>query len=63
MVRIFRVLLENPVLRYVDDLFFAERAACVEHCRDCVARLVRAFLGPDAMAGKTLCNGLPLEIL
>ena len=63
LVRIARFILKIPLLRYVDDLFSAERPDCIEQCRDCVVRLVRALLGPTSVSDKKVCSGLPLEVL
>ena len=63
LVRICRVILKIPLLRYVDDLFSAERNECIVHCRECVVRLVKAILGPESVSAKKVCSGLPLEIL
>ena len=63
IVRIARVLLKIPLLRWTDDLFTAERQACIEHCRDCVVRLVKALLGPSSVAPHKVMSGLPLEVL
>jgi len=63
IVSIARVILKIPLLRYVDDMFAAEREACVAHCRDCVVRLVRALLGPSSVSAKKVSSGLPLEVL
>ena len=63
IAKIARVILKIPLLRYVDDMFSAERPACVEHCRDCVVRLIRALMGPSSVSAKKFCSGLPLEVL
>jgi len=51
------------LFRYVDDLFAPERAECMEHAMQCVARLVRAVLGRDAIENRKLDCGLSLVIL
>ena len=63
ITKIARVLLKIPLLRYMDDMFSAERQGCVEHCRDCIVRLVRALLGPGSVSAKKVCSGLPLDVL
>ena len=63
IVCICRVVLKIPVLRYVDDLFSAERPECVVHARDCIVRLIRALLGADSVSEDKVSSGLPLEIL
>ena len=63
ITKIARVILKIPLLRYVDDMFSAERAECVVHCRDCVVRLVKALLGAGSVSAKKVCSGLPLEVL
>ena len=63
LVRIARVILKIPLLRYVDDLFTAERSQCVEHCMSCVVRLVRVLLGPTSVSEKKVSCGMPLEVL
>ena len=63
IVCIARVLLKIPLLRWTDDLFTAERPACIVHCRDCVVRLVKALLGPGSVAPHKVMSGLPLEVL
>ena len=62
LVWIARVVLRIPLLRYVDDLHTAERSECIEHCKMCVVRLVRALLGEGSIAQK-YSSGLPLEVL
>ena len=52
-----------PVFRYVDDYFSLEKEATARHAMQCFVRLVRATLGPDALAErKTECKR-PLEVL
>jgi len=79
-----RRLLKIPVLRYVDDLFGADRRQCADGALDALARprvhtalrrvaptcphvppfrLVRACLGPAAIAERKLEIGMPLVIL
>ena len=64
MLRSFaRRILKIPVLRYVDDYFGADRLECVDVALDALARLVRACLGPTAIAKHKLEVGNPLVIL
>ena len=61
MLRSFaRRILKIPVLRYVDDCFGADRLECVDVALGALARLVRACLGPTAIAKHKLevGNGL-----
>ena len=58
-----RTLLMLPVLRYVDDFFAADRPDCLKVGLDCLARLIRLILGPDAVAPHKLECGEALEIL
>jgi len=58
-----RRLLFIPMLRFVDDLFGAERAACAEHALECIVRLVRCILGPSAIAADKVAAGMPLVVL
>lgn len=58
-----RKLLHIAVFEYVDDYFAAERAETVEHAMLCFARLVRAMLGPDAIAPGKLEFGRSLSVL
>ena len=61
---IARKFLKLALLRYVDDMFAAERKECVEHAMHCYARLVRLLLGSTAIAQKKLVFGLEgLDIL
>ena len=60
---IARRLLFIPLLRYVDDVFSVDRPQCVEHSLECIARLVRAILGPDALKEKKMEFGSPLVVL
>ena len=57
---ILRRLFCFPVLRYVDDLFSVDRPESVAHSLECLARLVRAIMGPDAMKPKKMSFGVPL---
>ena len=57
-----RVLLLT-LLRYVDDFFAIDRAACAEHAMGCFARVVRALLGPNAVADRKMSFGNPLPRL
>ena len=63
LCHLVRWLLFVPLLRYVDDKFAPERRGCAEHAMCCVARLVRAVLGHDAVAAKKLEWGENLTIL
>ena len=51
------------MLRYVDDMFGAERHGCEQHAMECVARLVIAILGPGAVAEAKMEFGMPLVVL
>ena len=51
------------VYRYVDDFFAPERAESMEHAMQCIARLVRAVLGHDAIENRKLDCGLSLVVL
>ena len=61
--RIARVVLHVPLLRFVDDLFAAERRGSAVHALHCVARLVRCMLGPEAIAPAKMGWGLQLQVL
>jgi hypothetical protein len=58
-----RVMLLIPLERYVDDLFSADRPECAEHAMRCFAEVVRAMLGPTAIAERKLECGNPLVVL
>ena len=58
-----RRLLHIALLEYVDDHFAAERSATVEHAMLCFARIVRAMLGPLAIAPEKLAFGQSLTVL
>ena len=58
-----RELLFLIVFRYVDDYFGVEYRSTAEHAMECFARLVRAVLGPSAIAPSKLAHGMPLDIL
>ena len=49
--------------RYVDDLFAPERAECMQHALNCVARLALAVLGTGAIVNRKLDCGCSLEVL
>ena len=51
------------LFRYVDDLFAPERAQCMQHAMLCIARLVRAVLGPGAIEDRKLDCGCSLVVL
>lgn len=63
LVRVGRRILFLPLLRYVDDYFSADRAACAMHAMLCFARLVRCLLGPCAVSERKLCCAAPLTVL
>ena len=63
IAHVARVLLPLPVLRYVDDYFAVARPGECHHAMTCFARLVRAILGPDAIAANKLIHGNPTEVL
>jgi hypothetical protein len=63
ITHIARKFLHIAVLRYVDDLFAAERKESMEHALDCLARLLRLILGPGAAAPDKLEFGEELVIL
>ena len=58
-----RKLLHIPLLRYVDDLFSADRSQCAEHAMMCFARLVRAISGSSSVQERKLCCEAPLTVL
>jgi hypothetical protein len=60
---IARVILRLPVCRYVDDYFGVDHPECAQHAMECFARMVRAVLGPGAVAPDKLAHGVPLEVL
>ena len=60
---IARVVLRLPVCRYVDDYFAVDHPECAQHAMECFARMVRAVLGPGAVAPDKLAHGVPLEVL
>ena len=51
------------LFRYVDDLFAPEREQCMQHAMLCIARLVRAVLGPGAIEDRKLDCGSSLVVL
>jgi len=51
------------LLRYVDDLFSPEKPECMDHAMHCFVRMVRVFLGPDAIEEKKLERGMCLTVL
>ena len=61
--RLARELLFLIVFRYVDDYFGVEYRSTAEHAMQCFARLVRAVLGPSAIAPSKFAHGMPLDIL
>jgi len=63
IAHIARKFLKIAVLRYVDDLFAPERHETMEHALQCLARLIRAVLGPTAVADKKLACGKKLDVL
>ena len=63
LCHIARVVLRIPALRYVDDFFAVDHPECVDHAMTCFARMVRAVLGPNAVAPDKLAHGVPLEVL
>ena len=63
LCHIGRRVLFLPLLRYVDEFFAIDRAACAEHAMGCFARVVRALLGPNAVADRKMSFGNPLPIL
>ena len=58
-----RSLLFIVACRYVDDFFGPDYPECVAHTTACIARLVRAMLGPSSIADRKCEHGLPLVIL
>ena len=60
---IARRLVFLPVCRYTDDYFSVEWAEVRRHSMEAFARIVRAILGPDAVAPAKLLFGEELEIL
>ena len=58
-----RKFLKIALLRYVDDMFAPERTATMAHALQCLARLIRAILGPTAVADKKLACGKKLDVL
>ena len=58
-----RRLLHIPLLRFVDDLFGAERRRCARHALGCVVRLVRCLLGESAIAAGKTAVSMPLVVL
>lgn len=58
-----RKFLKIALLRYVDDMFAPERPATMAHALRCLARLIRAILGPTAVAAKKLACGKKLDVL
>ena len=51
------------VFRYVDDFFAPERGETMQHATQCIARLIRAVLGDDAIENRKLDYGTSLVIL
>ena len=49
--------------RYVDDFFAPERAETMQHATQCIARLIRAVLGREAIEDRKLDFGLSLVVL
>jgi hypothetical protein len=60
---IARRILKLPALRFVDDFFAADRKDSVGTAKNCLARIVRAILGPTALAARKLEHGNPLVML
>ena len=58
-----RVVLHVAAGRYVDDYFGAEYPECAAHTTECVARLIRAMLGPTAVADRKCESGAQLPVL
>jgi hypothetical protein len=58
-----RRVLMLPVMRFVDDFFAPDRAGSAEVAMQCFARLLRALMGPSAIAPRKLECGNPLVVL
>ena len=58
-----RVLLGLALFQYVDDFFGLDHPVIAEHALQCFVRLVRAVLGPSAIADKKTDVGASLGIL
>jgi hypothetical protein len=56
-------LLHLPVFRYVDDFFGVEHPDCVAHALHCFKRIVRAIMGPEAIADMKCAFGSSLVVL
>ena len=56
-------MLKIPLLRYVADLFSADRQSCAQHALDCFARVVRAVLGHGALQKRKMECAAPLDVL
>ena len=63
LCHIGRKLLKLPLLRYVDDLFSADRPSCAAHAMSCFARVVRAIMGASAIQERKLKCDSPLDVL
>ena len=57
LTHICRQLLRIPLLRYVDDLFAVEPSRSAPHALGCVARVIRAVLGTDALRAHKMAVG------
>ena len=57
LTHICRQLLKIPLLRYVDDLFAVEPSRSAPHALSCVARVIRAVLGTDALRAHKMAVG------
>ena len=60
---IARKYLKMVVFTFVDDSFALERIDSLQHGMGCFARLVRALLGPSAIAADKLECGRSLVVL
>ena len=63
LIHIVRTLLKIPVGKYVDDFHGAERPECIEHCKCCVERVIKAILGPTSVSPAKTDWGLPMDDL
>ena len=61
--RLARTFLKAPVSRYVDDFFAVGRPEDIGHALQCIARLIRALIGDDALANEKLDHGRHLNVL